>query len=111
MKKILALSLVLSLFWLCGCSIGDAISEQNAEPPPITDALEDGDEQLIKVVYRQEGSLTEPTWTVIEFVPNGSLYLVSSNSDGICPLVGLGGYNSTRPFTIRDFDAYLKSGD
>lgn len=111
MKKIVALSLVLLL--LSGCGPGGPISIDDAKPTPITPAyeVEAETEQLIRVVYRQAGSLTEPTWTIIEFVPNGTLYLVSANSDGICPLVDFGGYNSTSPFTIRDFNEYLKSGD
>lgn len=111
MKKIVALSLALLL--LSGCGPGSPISiDDAADPAPIatTYEVEAENEQLIKVVYRQAGSLAEPTWTIIEFVPNGTLYLVSANSDGICPLVDFGGYNSTSPFTIRDFNEYLKSG-
>lgn len=111
MKKIVALSLTLLL--LSGCGPGGPISVQDAEPPIATtyEVNEDDTERLIRVVYRQAGTLAEPTWTIIEFVPNGTLYLVSANSDGICPLVDFGGYNSTSPFTIRDFNEYLKSGD
>lgn len=109
MKKIVALSLVLLL--LSGCGPGSPVSIQDS--PPIETAYEvneDDAEQLIKVVYRQAGPLPAPAWTIIEFVPNGTLYLVSANSDGICPLVDFGGYNSTSPYTIRDYNEYLKSG-
>lgn len=112
MKKIVTMSLALLL--LSGCGPGGPISIDDAESESIASTYKVGaedDERLIRVVYRQAGTLAEPTWTVIEFVPNGTLYLVSANSDGICPLVDFGGYNSTSPFTIRDFNEYLKSGD
>lgn len=109
MKKIVTLFLILLL--LSGC--GPGCSSAEPEPPTPAVQLSEADEQpdLFRTVYRQNGDFGEPSWTILEFIPNGSLYLVRSNNGGICPLVDFGGYNSTSPYTIRDFNEYLKSGN
>lgn len=107
---IFAITLVLA-FSLCACcSDLDAQEQRSAQ---VSEAMttvkeERGEVTMFRTVYSQDVVPGAPVGLrVVEFIPNGSLFVMTDTGD-ICSIMDWGG-NGAQPFDMDDLNYWLRS--
>lgn len=107
---IFAITLVLA-FSLCACcSDLDAQEQRSAQvSEAMTTAKEErGEVTMFRTVYSQDiVSGSSHALRVVEFIPNGALFILTDTGD-ICPILDWGG-NGANPFDMDDLSYWLRS--
>lgn len=102
---IYAISLILALSLTACCSSED-VQYQESRYTEVATAAQTQQGDMFRVVYEQEGALTNLSLRVIEFVPNGALFVLTSSGD-ICPIMDWDGHGA-QPFDMNDLSAWLR---
>ena len=103
---IYAISLILALSLTACCSSEDVQQYQESRYAEVTTAAQTQQGDMFRVVYEQKGALGDPSLRVIEFVPNGALFVLTSSGD-ICPIMDWGGHGA-QPYDMDDLSAWLR---
>lgn len=110
MKKfsILAITLILALS-ACACgNIQDVQEQKSIEvAEAITAKDELGEAEMFRFIYHQDSIRGMSSMNVIEFIPNGSLFIITSSGD-ICPILDYSAYGA-QPFDMDDLKFWLRN--
>lgn len=102
---IFAITLVLAFSLMVCCSSEDE-QYQESRYTEVTPAVQTQQGDMFRVVYEQDAAFTSPSLKVIEFVPNGALFVLTSSGD-ICPIMDWGGHGA-QPYDMDDLNAWLR---
>lgn len=107
---IFAITFVLALS-LCAC--GTDLEAQEYRNTQVSEAMttakeERGEVTMFRTVYTQTVVSGAPVGLrVVEFIPNGSLFIMTDTGD-ICSIMDWGG-NGAQPFDMDDLNYWLRS--
>lgn len=102
---IFAITLVLALSLTACCSSED-VQYQESRYTEVTTAAQTQQGDMFRVVYEQNSAATVPSLKVVEFVPNGALFVLTGSGD-ICAIMDWGG-NGAQPYDMNDLSAWLR---
>ena len=101
---IYAISLILALSLTACCSSEDT-QYQESRYTEVATAAQTQQGDMFRVVYEQKSTATVPSLKVMEFVPNGALFVLTGSGD-ICPIMDWGS-NGAQPYDMNDLSAWL----